>query len=118
MTDLKTGEDIGDNMLPLHLPKAYWRAMLDYDQLFIIKTVKIPILILQGERDYQVTMEDFELWKRTNMDRQNVTFQSFPKLNHLFLEGDGPPYPSEYEVEARVPPYVMDAIANWIFGIN
>lgn len=110
--------DIGNQSLPLKLPKAYWPSILDYDQMAVIKSVKIPVLILQGERDYQVTMEDFELWKRTTIDMQNVTFQSFPKLNHLFLEGEGLSYPSEYEVESHVPTYVSDTIVNWINGIN
>jgi pimeloyl-ACP methyl ester carboxylesterase len=113
-----SGIDIGDQPLPLKLPKAYWRSVLDYDQLAVMKSVKIPVLILQGERDYQVTMEDFELWKRTTIGMGNVTFQSFPKLNHLFLEGEGPSYPSEYDIESNVPTYVTDTIVNWIIGVN
>jgi pimeloyl-ACP methyl ester carboxylesterase len=113
-----SGIDVGDQSLPLKLPKAYWRSVLDYDQLAVIKSINIPILILQGERDYQVTMEDFEFWKRATIDMQNVTFQSFPKLNHLFLEGEGPSYPAEYEVEAHIPTYVIDTIVPWINGTN
>jgi len=114
----ESGEDIGDAKLPFNLPKAYWRSILDYDQLAEVKSVKIPILILQGERDYQVTMEDYKLWKTTTNGQKNVTFISFPKLNHLFLEGEGLSYPSEYQIESNVPPYVTDAIVNWINGIN
>jgi len=54
------------------------------------------ILILQGERDYQVTMKDFALWRAGLKGRSSVTFKSYPKLNHLFLEGEGKSLPAEY----------------------
>jgi hypothetical protein len=76
--------------------------------------IKQPMLILQGERDYQATLADFELWKRAVTDRANVTFKSYPKLNHLFMEGTGKSRPAEYEQEGHVAAEVIDAIATWV----
>jgi alpha-beta hydrolase superfamily lysophospholipase len=54
-----------------------------------------PILVLQGERDYQVTMEDFRIWQETLAGRANVVFRSYPALDHLFVAGDGTSTPRE-----------------------
>ena len=55
------------------------------------------MLILQGERDYQVTMQDFAGWRRALGSRKDVTFISYPKLNHCFIEGAGKCTPAEID---------------------
>jgi hypothetical protein len=72
------------------------------------------MLVLQGERDYQVTMKDFERWKTTLGGKGNVEFKSYPKLNHLFIDGEGKSIPSEYEKVGHVAAYVIEDIARWI----
>ncbi|HEU5208876.1 MAG TPA: alpha/beta fold hydrolase, partial [Longimicrobiales bacterium] len=57
--------------------------------------VDAPMLILQGERDYQVTMDDFAIWKRTLEGRNDVVLRSYPGLDHLFVSGDAPSTPRE-----------------------
>ena len=47
------------------------------------------MLILHGERDYQVTPEEFARWKAALGSRRDVTFHSYPALNHLFIAGTG-----------------------------
>jgi fermentation-respiration switch protein FrsA (DUF1100 family) len=74
----------------------------------------MPILILQGERDYQVTMGDFEGWKRAMGDLSNVTLKSYPALNHLFMEGEGKSTPDEYLEPGNVAAEVIDDIAAWV----
>lgn len=100
--------------LPLNLQASYWKSLMDYNQVNEIKTVGARVLILQGERDYQVTMEDFNLWKKALKTHVNVDFKSYSKLNHLFLEGEGKSYPAEYQIESNIPPYVIKDISNWI----
>lgn len=78
----------------------------------------MPILILQGERDYQVTMQDFELWQSNLSGKSNVAFRSYPALNHLFLEGESKSTPSEYNVEKNIPGYVINDMASWIKDKN
>jgi hypothetical protein len=74
------------------------------------------MLILQGERDYQVTMDDLNTWKTALADRTNVQLKSYPKLNHLFMEGEGVSSDEEYLKPGHIPALVVDDIANWIKG--
>jgi hypothetical protein len=45
-------------------PGAYWLSLRGYDAPAVAGALGIPVLILQGARDYQVTAPDFEGWKR------------------------------------------------------
>ena len=74
------------------------------------------MLILQGERDYQVTPEDFARWKAALGSRRDVTFHSYPALNHLFIAGTGPSLPAEYQVQGHVAEEVIRDIAAWILA--
>ncbi|PGW26603.1 alpha/beta hydrolase [Bacillus cereus] len=80
------------------------------------KSRKEPLLILQGARDYQVTVKDeFTRWQEGLSNRSNVQFKEYPKLNHFFTEGDGGlSHPSEYEIPANVPAYVIQDIVTWV----
>lgn len=100
--------------LPFNLSGYYWQSVLDYNPLKEIKKVKMPILILQGERDYQVTMKDFKLWKSTLESNTKATFISYPKLNHLFISGEDNSEPKEYLIKGNVEPTVIDDIYNFV----
>ena len=70
--------------------------------------------VLQGERDYQVTLTDLERWRQALADRPNVKFIAYPKLNHLFVAGEGKSTPAEYSVPGNVAAGVIQDIAAWI----
>jgi alpha-beta hydrolase superfamily lysophospholipase len=72
------------------------------------------MLILHGERDYQVTMEEFARWKEALGSRADVMLKSYPGLNHLFITGTGPSLPAEYQVPGHVAEDVVRDIAAWI----
>ena len=72
------------------------------------------MLILQGERDYQVTMTDFALWKAAVGNSKGVVMKSYPALNHLFVAGEGKSLPAEYNKPGHVAPAVIDDIAKFI----
>ena len=107
--ELKTGD-----RPVLGIPASYWLDLRGYDPAEAAKQLKQPILILQGERDYQVTMQDFAGWKAALSSRPNVTLKSYPALNHLFLPGEGKSRPTEYDKPGRVAEAVIDDIAAWI----
>lgn len=99
-------------------PPSYWKDLESYDPVASARQIAKPFLILQGERDYQVTMKDFGLWQAGLKDRKDVSFKSYPKLNHLFLEGEGKSLPAEYSRPGQIPVYVLDDIAAFIRGLS
>ena len=100
--------------LPLGLPSFYWQSLKSYNQTEVVKKIKQPILILQGERDYQVTMTDFNLWEQTLNYNPKNKFISYPTLNHLFMSGQGKSTPNEYDTPNNVLGQVILDIVAWI----
>jgi dienelactone hydrolase len=97
------------------IPPSYWLDLQGYDPAVEARTLKQPMLILQGERDYQVLMTDFARWREALKDRNNVRFRSFPALNHLFEAGEGKSTPDEYTAKpSHVAADVIEEIATWI----
>ncbi len=97
---------------------GYWLDLKGYNPAISAKSVKRPLLILQGGRDYQVTEKDFKNWKESLGQRKNVTFRLYPALNHLFIPGKGPSTPSEYQKAGHVDETVIKDIINWIEKIK
>ena len=96
-------------------PASYFVDLRDYNPPAAAAKLDIPMLILQGGRDYQVTMDDFARWKAALSARANVTFADFPLANHLFIVGTGRSSPSEYmAVAGHVSQNVITAIVDWI----
>lgn len=112
----KLGTPEFDDKIPLLLdvPRSYWEFANTYKPVEVAAKLTLPMLILQGERDYQVTMEDFGLWRFGLLRNKNAFFKSYPKLNHMLQEGSGKATPFEYERESPVAGYVMDDIASFI----
>ncbi|WP_218080484.1 alpha/beta hydrolase [Anthocerotibacter panamensis] len=100
--------------LPLGVPAAYWLALRGYSPPAVASALKQPMLILQGDRDYQVTLKDFQLWQQALSVRSNVTFKRYPTLNHLFMSGSGKSLPTEYQTPGHVDLQVLEDIATWI----
>jgi dienelactone hydrolase len=100
--------------LPLGISGTYALDLRGYDPVAAAKGLSLPMLILQGGRDYQVTKEDFKGWKDGLAGRKNVTFRLFPLLNHLFVAGKGKSLPDEYGRPGHVAEEVVNQIANWI----
>jgi dienelactone hydrolase len=115
---LKPSDDVSACDLPLRIPVAYWLDLQGYLPAEVAKTLSMPILVLQGERDYQVTAAtDFELWKEGLKEKANATLKLCPGLNHLFIAGEVKSSPQEYNVEGHVDAEVIDTIARWIENI-
>ncbi|MGD2246600.1 MAG: alpha/beta fold hydrolase [Candidatus Aminicenantes bacterium] len=95
-------------------PAEYWLDLRGYDPALTATQLNRPILVLQGGRDYQVTEKDFEGWKKALSSRQNVEFKLYPRLNHLFIEGQGKSSPAEYTQPGHVAKPVIEDISDWI----
>lgn len=100
--------------LPLGMPASYWEDLNGYHQTEVAKSLVCPVLILNGEADYQVPLTDYQIWRKELGNQKNVAFKSYPGLSHLFMEVSGKPSPKDYEVPRHIPGYVIADIANWI----
>ena len=72
------------------------------------------MLILQGDRDFQVTAPDWTRWQSTFGHDKRVTIKHYPALSHLFVAGKGRGNIAEYSKPAHVEPQVIADIADWI----
>lgn len=108
------GDTPAPDELPLGLPASYWRDLHGYHPPALARTLAMPVLVLQGGRDYQVTEKDFQAWKQGLAGKKNATFRHYPELNHLFAPGEGKSTPAEYERTSHVARQVIENIAGWI----
>ena len=113
---LEPGKETDEIFLGMQSP--YLLDLRGYNPPAEAKKLTLPMLILQGERDYQVTMKDFSNWKTALQDRKNVTLRSYPALNHLFIAGEGKSTPTEYQKPLHVDVSVVDDIVKWIAAVN
>ena len=92
----------------------------DHDPLATAKKVTVPVLILQGATDQQVTAEQAEALAQALRAGGNraVTARVFPETNH-FMVPDTSGFPGNY---ARLPSMamrreVLGAIADWVAAL-
>jgi dienelactone hydrolase len=104
-----------DGILPFGLPSPYWQYLGEYNQVESAQKLDKPIMIIQGKRDYQVPLTDYEIWQSALAKKADVTFKIYEKLNHQMREGTGKCYPAEYNVKSDLPFYLIVDIAEWIF---
>lgn len=95
-------------------PPTFWLDLKGYNPAEKAKGFGKPILILQGERDYQVPMKDFEMWKAALGGAKGVSLKTYPALNHLFIAGEGKSLPAEYAKPGHVAPQVIEEIAGFV----
>jgi dienelactone hydrolase len=101
--------------LPFGWPASYWLDLRGDDPVATAAALDKPMLILQGGRDYQVTVDDdLTGWRTGLAHRPDVVIRVYDADNHLFFPGSGPSTPAEYEPPQHVDPAVVADIAEWL----
>lgn len=104
--------------LPFGTPASYWVDLRSYRPVQALAALSKPVFILQGGRDYQVTVEgDLAAWQAGLADRADVTVRVYPSDNHFFFSGTGPSTPLEYEPAQHVDPAVVSDIVDWLGAV-
>lgn len=99
------------------LPQPYWWfEQKNYVPAETAKKQNLPLLIMQGENDWQVSMEQFDGWKQALQERKDVQFKSYPGVNHVLTAYEGVSIGAEYGQPANVAPAIIDDIAKWVNG--
>ena len=113
VNDKNYDENTNAYQLPLNLSGVYWKSLEGYYPAKVSKKQKVPYLILNGSRDYQVTIQEANNWKNGNKHKLSKTI-IYKDLNHMFFEGKGVLLPKEYDTINHVEPQVLIDISNWI----
>lgn len=96
-------------------PQSWWLSLHQYNQVATAKALSMPILILQGGSDFQVSPKhDFDAWKAALTGKPRVTFRLYPGLSHLFTPAGKTLTPADYAKPEHVAPAVIHDIAAWI----
>jgi len=94
---------------------AYFLDLRNYDPVATARAIPQPVLVLQGGRDYQVTVpDDLSVWVQGLAGRPAVTIHVYPRDDHLFIQGSGPPSPADYQKPKHVDPHVISDITTWV----
>lgn len=101
--------------LPFATPASYWLDLRGYDPVATAAALGKPMLILQGGRDYQVTVADeLSRWRDGLAESPGVTIKIYDADDHMFFSGSGPSTPAKYEPAQHMDPEVITDIANWL----
>jgi dipeptidyl aminopeptidase/acylaminoacyl peptidase len=98
----------------LGMPMTYWRDWEQHDGIAAAHALTAPILVIQGGRDYQVTADDFALWKK---GAPHATFVWLPADNHALIPGHGRPGPRDYAHAGHVDPRAIAKLAAFVSGL-
>ena len=106
--------------LPLGTPAPYWLDLRAYDAPGAAAALGKPILLLQGGRDYQSSMDDdLPRWETALDSRPDVTIRVIPDANHFFFSGSGPSTPQEALAPGQhMDATVIDAIVAWVESLT
>ena len=106
-----------DDELPFGVPALYWLDLRGYDPVATAAGLGRPMLILQGGRDYQVTVADDLIRWRVGLDQHpGVTIRVYPADNHFFFPGSGPSSPAELAAAQHFDPDVVADVHDWLSG--
>ncbi len=99
-------------------PGYYFWEMAQYDTASILQSLSLPVLIINGGRDFQVVDADgIEAWNALNLP-ENVQIIYHPELNHLLMAPDAPEQArgtvAEYDTPCHVSYEIIWEIARFI----
>lgn len=97
------------------MPQGYWLGLHAYHQVVVAKALPMPMLILQGAGDFQVSPTlDFALWQQELAGRPHTAFHLYPGLSHLFMPAGKTGTLADYTAAAHVDAQVVGDIAAWV----
>lgn len=98
------------------LPNAYWWFDLrDYVPTELAKKQDIPTLLIQGGKDLQVPVSEFEIWKSVLKNHDNVDYKLYPDMFHPIVDYPGQPnWMTEYLTPGNVPQQLLSDITQWV----
>ena len=98
----------------------YFKEMGEHASPAYLKNLEKPVIIMQGEKDFQATVEkDYAAYQKLLEGKDNVTFCLYENLNHVFVPsvyGTLMKAKQEYNVEQHIGEPVISDLAHWILN--
>lgn len=95
----------------------WWREHFAHDPVVTIRKVKCPVLIVHGEKDFQVPYENAIKLKNALMESGNthVTLLIFPNIDHLlkFEPQESGEFRYAQTLDREVEPIILKSISSW-----
>ncbi len=101
-------------MLPFGGKPKYWLMDRNYKVLEEAKKLTLPIILLQGARDYNVTKKDYDLWVEAMSGKNNFKPYWFENLDHMFFEGQGMAKPEDLNEPKHVSKSITAKIIEFV----
>lgn len=93
---------------------AYFLDLRSYDPVRTAANLHVRILLLQGRRDYMVTMkQDLDVWVAGLRDT-DLEVRTYPDANHALINGTGRPSPEDFDHPGHVADRAIADMADWI----
>lgn len=105
---------IPKDSLPLELNYEYLVHLDKFSAIDNLKSSDIPVLIVNGGHDYQVTLRDFELWKKGLENKNNIKFELIENVNHIYGITDKMSVPTDYRIYRPISPELFEDLIKWI----
>jgi len=97
------------------MPQSWWMSLHEYDQTKEAQSLKIPMLIMQGAADFQVSpQKSFTRWQSLFSGNPRVTLIEYPGLSHVFMLAGNPPSPGDYDKPSKMDDRAIADISAWI----
>ncbi|MFY0482362.1 alpha/beta hydrolase family protein [Flavobacterium sp. PLA-1-15] len=95
----------------------WFHHFITYDPALILKDVKCPVLVLNGEKDVQVPSKANTQAIKNALEKggnKKVTVVEFPNMNHLFQECTTCTIDEYEKIEQTFSPIALKQISDWI----
>lgn len=112
----------------LAAPAATYAAEKDYrtgkvcvsDMAYFMKeNSTIPLLVLQGGRDFETDEKDGEALKKLWKGRSHILYHEYKELNHYLMPASGKVQDAtQYDAASRVSGQVTEDMAVWLDGLK
>lgn len=97
----------------MNLPGRFWQQLEQVDPIGDVRSSGLPVLLLQGGKDFQVVDADWQRWNR-GLHGDRYRFRHYPMLNHLGIASSGKPGLEDYQHPGHVDAALINDIAQWI----
>lgn len=123
IADLKAFDEklanIPDEQVMAGASAYYYKTFDQYIAPALYKELKMPILLLQGANDMQVSVEEFSKYKELLKDHPAMESKLYPETNHLMMPSTNTKsinIQTEYAIPAHVRDEVIEDIAKFILA--